>query len=181
MQFTSFSFLLFLPLTALVSYLLPGRFRKYWLLAASWFFYLTGDRKGAVLLFASCIITYTAARLMDGSSSRNRKKQILALSLLLHFGILYAAKYLNFTLASIFSAAGKEFHPLNMILPLGISFYTLAAGGYLIDVYRGKIRAERTARKPEIFRSGHGQRRCFDHALRLFYEACSRGQDPHRR
>ena len=143
MQFTSFSFLLFLPLTALVSYLLPGRFRKYWLLAGSCFFYLSGDRKGAVLLFASCVITYTAARLMDNSSSRNGKKQILALSLLLHFGILYAAKYLNFTLASIFSAAGKEYHPLQMILPLGISFYTLAAGGYLIDVYRGKVRAER--------------------------------------
>lgn len=145
MAFLSPQFFCFFPAVALGYFLLPRRARNPWLLAASWFFYLCAKPVYLLfLLFAVCSSYFTALVL-----DRHKNKSALALCLGLDVLLLFIFKYLNFALAlagRVLGAAGLSFSApaLHLILPVGISFYLFQAMGYVIDVYRGKVRAERS-------------------------------------
>lgn len=154
MGFLSLGYILFFPVTALVYFLLPGRGRNGWLLAASWFFYLCAGPESFPFLLGTAAVTYGVGLGLE----RRRKKGLLALALGLLIGVLFLFKYLAFgvsLLARGLAAVGLDWAPAapELLLPAGISFYFFAAMGYLIDVYRGRVRAERNFIRCALFLS----------------------------
>jgi D-alanyl-lipoteichoic acid acyltransferase DltB (MBOAT superfamily) len=158
MQFTSFQFAVFFPIVVLLYYVMPKRFRQVWLLLASYYFYMGWNAKYVLLILASTVITYLCGVLIDKTDARDmfRRKFYLVASLLLNFGILVFFKYFYFlrdTIAGIVSLFGIKMGAsrLDILLPVGISFYTFQALGYTIDVYRGDVRAERNFIRYALF------------------------------
>lgn len=150
MLFNSLEFLLFFPTVCIIYFLLgKNKFRNPFLLLASYYFYMNWKPIYAVLILTSTILTYACGLLVEKySGDKNKQKLFLINSLVLNFGILFIFKYFNFVNESIFhilSIAGLKWTVpnLDVLLPVGISFYTFQAVGYSIDVYRGTIKAER--------------------------------------
>ena len=151
MLFNSFEFLVFFPIVCLFYYILRGnRWRIPYLLIASYFFYMNWKPVYAVLIMASTVLTYSCGRLVERfSDEKTKKKAVLTVSLVLNLAILFVFKYFNFINESVFGLlelAGLRWPVpnLDVLLPVGISFYTFQAVGYTIDVYRGNIKAERS-------------------------------------
>jgi len=148
MLFNSFAFLVFFPAVVLFYFLLPHKFRWFFLLVASYYFYMNWKPVYAILIFASTIVTWSCGLILEQSSSRSRKRLFLTISLLINFGILFTFKYFNFLNESVYTML-EYFNVrwtvpnLDLLLPVGISFYTFQAVGYTIDVYRGDLKAER--------------------------------------
>ena len=122
----------------------PSTLRKAWLLAASYLFYAAWDWRFLSLIIASTLIDYTAGVLMSRPLSVGRRKACLMLSLVGNLGILGFFKYYNFFIDSAVGFTqliGLPLHAnsLNLILPVGISFYTFQTLSYSIDVYRGRL------------------------------------------
>lgn len=145
MLFNSIHFLLFLPIVVLVHYALGDlRYRKYFLLAASYYFYAVWSIPFVCLLVASTGFGYLSARLIDASDSRRTRKLMLVMNLGVNLGILFFFKYFNFITLSFGNLVGFQPWPLlDLVLPLGISFYTFQSMSYTIDVYRGDYPAEK--------------------------------------
>lgn len=126
------------------------QWRNLFLLIASYYFYMNWKPVYAVLILTSTLLTYACGILVErNAGDRKRQRLFLVLSLLINFAILFIFKYFNFINESVFSAltyAGLrwEVPNLNVLLPVGISFYTFQAVGYSIDVYRGDLKAERS-------------------------------------
>jgi D-alanyl-lipoteichoic acid acyltransferase DltB (MBOAT superfamily) len=158
MQFTSFQFALFFPIVVLLYYAMPKRLRQPWLLIASYYFYMGWNAKYAILILASTIITYLCGVLIDltETEEKGRRKFLLVASLLINLGILVFFKYINFlgdTASEILALFGIKlgWSGLDILLPVGISFYTFQALGYTIDVYRGDIKAEKNFIRYALF------------------------------
>ncbi len=157
MQFNSFEFLIFFPIVLLVYFIIPKKIRYIWLLISSYYFYMGWNAAYALLLLASTTITYTAALFIDKwNDNVKRKKLMVAVSLALNFGILFYYKYALFaieTLRDIFGKIGVsiEIKEPDILLPVGISFYIFQAVGYTVDVYRGKLRAEKNPFRYALF------------------------------
>lgn len=150
MVFNSFEFLLFFPIVCFIYYLLgKNRYRNPFLLVASYYFYMNWQPIYAVLILTSTVLTYVCGLLVEKhAGARKRQQAFLVAGLVLNFGILFTFKYFNFVNESLFclmSYCGLRWPVpnLDVLLPVGISFYTFQAVGYSIDVYRGTIRAER--------------------------------------
>ena len=141
MDLISGAYLLFAALTVLLYYALPLRLRPVWLLAASAFFYLWADLRCGLFLGLSILSCYGAGRLLPGA---RRKKALLGLTLALNLGLMAALKLLP-RLLERFGASAV------LLYPLGISFYSLQAAGYVIDVYRGKTAPEKSLWRFALF------------------------------
>lgn len=148
MLFNSFAFALFFPLTFGVYWLIPHKYRWFLLLCASYYFYMSWNPKYVVLIFLTTFVSYSAALFFEKEGAAGKRKLMLAGTLLVCLGLLFFYKYFNF-FSTGFAAFCSRFllpvHPvvLNLILPVGISFYTFQTLSYVIDVYRGKVKAER--------------------------------------
>ncbi len=161
MQFTSFDFLVLFPVVVLLFYVIPRRFRQLWLLLASYYFYMGWNAKYALLILASTVITYLCALLIDragmqSDGSGRWRKLILAAGIVSNLAILVFFKYFYFlhdTLAALLAVCGVQLGEsrLDILLPVGISFYTFQALGYTIDVYRGTVKAERNFVRYALF------------------------------
>lgn len=171
MQFVSLRFLLFAAATLVLYYATP-RARRWWiLLAASYGFYFLAGPGYVPFILWTTAVTYLTARLMqrvtdrenaylagDGAAldkparkayrakGKRQRRHILAAGLVLGFGTLAVLKYTGFVLTTFGSTRVPD-----LILPLGISFYTFQSMGYLIDVYRAKATAERNFAKTALF------------------------------
>jgi alginate O-acetyltransferase complex protein AlgI len=148
MHFNSGHFLLFFPVVAGLYFLLPHRFRWMLLLTASYFFYMCAVPGYAVLLLASTVVDYCAGLAMAGCVDRRYRVALLTTSLVTNLGLLFAFKYFNFfadSLQSLAGAMGTDVSvPLSqLVLPVGISFYTFQTLSYSIDVFRGRQAPER--------------------------------------
>lgn len=181
MLFTSYEFLLFLLIVFTVYYLIPKKWQWKFLLLASYVFYFTAGKTYLLYIGATTITTYLAARKIQDRKdafkasfdavkqglTREEKKQkkeaekkhqfrLMLVCLLFNLGILAVIKYTNFTISNIngiLHAFGSEktLSFVNLVIPMGISFYTFQSLGYLIDVYQGKIKAERSLGKFALF------------------------------
>ena len=146
MLFNSFVFFIFLGVVLPVFYILPSKQSKnIFLVIASYFFYGYWDWKFCSLIAISTIIDYTVGKLMYNSVSERRRKNLLLISLVSNLGILGFFKYFNFFVDSFQDLAtgfGLEldFLHLNILLPVGISFYTFQTLSYTIDIYRKKLK-----------------------------------------
>ena len=150
MLFNSFEFLVFFPAVSLVYFLLRNnRWRIPFLLLASYYFYMSWKPVYALLILTSTVLTYGCGLLVERhAGNRRRQRGFLIASLVINFGILFLYKYYNFigdSITALLDACGLGWQVprLDVLLPVGISFYTFQAVGYSIDVYRGTIRAER--------------------------------------
>ena len=180
MTFTSLLFALFVGITIIIYYLPPLKHHQWIvLLIASYYFYAYNSYKYMVFILFTTVTIYLAGRALDKTvrdasakvkemkgvwdkdekkafkrKTEGKKKRLLAAALLLNFGILFALKYLNFLAGGIMhliSGASYDVQIISLLLPLGISFYTFQATGYLIDVYRGTISAEKNLFKFALF------------------------------
>ena len=138
MVFSSLTFLLyFLPLFFLMYYLSPKRFRNAVLLVWSVAFYAWGAPKFVFILLLSTIVDFYLVGWMHRTVGVGKKKGLLALSICLNLGLLAYFKYANFFVENVQGLVG-EFQWKEVILPIGISFYTFQTLTYSIDVFRGK-------------------------------------------
>ena len=147
MNFNSIGYIAFLLVNVLVYYLLPHRARAYQLLLSSYFFYMCWNPTYALLMLLSTVVTYGCG-LLVGGNVLHRRKLWLALSFVLNLAILFFFKYFNFLSGMIgqgLAMLGLSWQPplLDVLLPVGISFYTFQALGYTVDVYRGDVQPER--------------------------------------
>ena len=152
MQFNSVNFMLYFPIVIGLYFVIPSKWRKMWLLLASYYFYMSWNAKYVLLIGTSTIATYISGLLlskcMEEKAAVWKKKTIIVSCMILNLGILAVFKYGNFTIDSV-NAILKMFHmnvidrKIDLLLPVGISFYTFQALGYIVDVYRGDVEAEK--------------------------------------
>ena len=147
MLFNSLQFLIFFPAVVVLYWALPHRFRNVFLLIASYYFYMNWEPAYALLIFFSTFTTWGGALLADRTEGGKRKAALVA-TLVVNLGILFVFKYLGFAggeLKRLMDAAGLgiEIPHFDLLLPVGISFYTFQAVGYTIDVWRHTIKPEK--------------------------------------
>jgi alginate O-acetyltransferase complex protein AlgI len=145
MVFSSLLFLfVFLPLILLIYYLVPHRLRNFVLFIASLIFYAWGEPLYIFIMFFSIVVNYAFGLLIeDYRNSKNISRAALIFAVVINAGLLGFFKYYDFLLQTINSLQGTSFTGLNLPLPIGISFYTFQALSYIVDVYRGKVTAQR--------------------------------------
>jgi alginate O-acetyltransferase complex protein AlgI len=144
MLFNTIQFFVFLAVVLALFYAAPRAWRKYVLLAASYFFYASWNPKFIALLLTLTAIDYSAGIALE-SVRPERRKLVLILSLSANLGFLGFFKYYNFlagNLAALIGRPPRSFW-LDIVLPLGISFHTFQSMSYVVDVYRGEQRAVR--------------------------------------
>ena len=149
MLFNSLEFLLlFLPLTLVVALRLRGQPLLSWIAGTSVVFYaFAGHWWFIVPMLATTVIDYAIAHAIARSPVARRRAALLALSLTVNLGLLAYFKYANFFLTSLDNVAGTSWIA-NVVLPVGISFYTFMAISYVVDTYRGVLVPASFARIP---------------------------------
>ncbi len=147
MLFNSISFLIFFPVVTIIYFLIPHRFRWLHLLIASCVFYMFFIPHYIFILFITIIIDYFAGILIEKTSGK-KKKQYLWISVISTILVLFIFKYYNFFTVNFNDLAhligwNYSIQALQIILPIGLSFHTFQSLSYVIEVYRGKQRAEK--------------------------------------
>lgn len=164
MLFNSLQFLIFFPIVVTLYFAVPQKCKQPWLLLASYYFYMCWNAKYALLILLSTVITYASGILIDhirqGEYDTEKEKKlknlVVALSFLSNLGILFYFKYINFAMDTL-AKTMRIFHVqlnlpvVDVLLPVGISFYTFQALSYTMDVYRGEIYAEKNFMRYALF------------------------------
>ena len=164
MLFNSLEFLIFLPIVLLVCFILPKKIRYIWLLMASYYFYMCWNAGYALLILFSTVVTYLGGLGIEWCKNKDweeakivkGKKICVAAGFVLNLGVLCYFKYTNFLLDNLrafFQTLHIELNipKVDILLPVGISFFTFQALSYLCDVYRDEIYAEKNFFKYALF------------------------------
>lgn len=149
MLFNSLEYALFLPTVFALFWFLPKKFRCIWLLLTSYFFYMSWNVKYVSLILGTTFISYVCALIIYNTNSVLKKKFVLCISALSCLSVLAFFKYFNFLFQELVTIVGFfsiKIEPivLNILLPVGISFYTFQTLSYVIDVYKGKVEPEKS-------------------------------------
>ncbi len=153
MLFNSTEFMIFFPITLVLYWIFPKKYRYICLFIASYTFYMFWNPKYALLMATSTVVTFLSGILIEKLKYR---RTVVAFSFIINLAILVFFKYFDFLLQninillSVFNIKLVE-KPLDIILPVGISFYTFQALSYTIDVYRGEIKSEKNIIKYALF------------------------------
>ncbi len=141
MLFTSISFLYyFLPIVIVFYFIVPKKMRNVVLFIASMAFYFYGEPKYIFLMLAEILIAYIGAILID----KYKKKSLLVATVFIHIGLLCIFKYTDFIISNVNGALGINLSLLRIALPIGISFYTFQILSYVIDVYKDKVKVQKS-------------------------------------
>ncbi|MBR5496598.1 MAG: MBOAT family protein [Clostridia bacterium] len=162
MQFNSIHFLVFFPVVLLIYFIVPKKLRYIWLLGASYYFYMSWNIEYAILIAFSTLVTYLSSIIINmfddesGKSGKFMRKFTLGFGITVNLAILFMFKYLGFAIDNlnlILDKVGIEIveTEFSLLLPVGISFYTFQALGYVIDVYRKKVKVEYNLFKYALF------------------------------
>ena len=156
MLFNSLDFMLFFPIVTLLYFLIPYRLRHVWLLLSSYYFYMCWNVQYALLMLFSTAVTYLSGRMMDWVRNQKIEEAVIgrylkccvAGSFILNLGVLFFFKYFDFAfdnLHALLELAHIQLRRPNfdVLLPVGISFYTFQALSYTMDVYRKEISPEK--------------------------------------
>lgn len=168
---TTLYLFVFLPLALICYQVVPQKWRGCVLIGFSYLFFWMNSKGLLVYLIGTTLLTHHIAIWLDGLSIKaengeaeekkqikKQKKSVLFLGIFILLGVLIGMKYQNFVGLNMFRAAERlsipySFDPVSIVLPLGISFYTLQAIGYMADVYWGKIKADYSLEKTALFLS----------------------------
>lgn len=148
MLFNSIEFLIFCPIVFFMYWIIPARLRWAVVLISSYYFYMCWNEKYIFLIFFTTVVTYVCARLLGKCRNERQKKSVITISSLVCIGVLFVFKYFNFMIEVVcdvlnyFRLGDIRFARFELMLPVGISFYTFQTLSYVIDVYRGDIEAE---------------------------------------
>ena len=148
MLFNTIDFAIFVPIVVIIYYLIPHQYRWVLLLAASYYFYMSWKVEYIFLIVASTLVDYISGIRMGKLPERRSRLPWLILSLCTNLGLLFSFKYFNFAsenLNLLFQKIGLsgEIPMMDLLLPVGISFYTFQTLSYSIDVYFGRQKAEK--------------------------------------
>ena len=156
MVFNSFAFLIFYPIVLLLYFVLPQKWRWLMLLVASYYFYLSWNASLIFLIVFTTVVSWVSSLLIERGHGKHPdkpngplEKLWLVLTLVASLGVLFFFKYFNFLSKSVndvinlFTVTPGDPLILDLILPVGISFYTFQTLSYVIDVYRGTVKTER--------------------------------------
>lgn len=145
MVFSSILFIFrFLPVAMIIYFLTPNKFKNLTLLIVSLIFYSWGEPKYLWVMLASIVVDYLVSRGIE--KNRNNKNVciiLLSISIVFNLGMLFFFKYFNFFIENINNILGLSLKYVKITLPLGISFYTFQTMSYTIDVFLGKVKAEK--------------------------------------
>lgn len=163
MAFNSLRFFIFFPIVTLIYFIVSSNLKWVWLLISSYYFYMCWNPKYALLIAFSTLVTYLSGILISKSNSikeetksKNLKNLWLILSLIINLGLMFLFKYYGF-FSNIVSRLGKLINitinipTFDLLLPVGISFYTFQALSYTLDVYRGNRECEKNLFKYALF------------------------------
>ena len=140
MVFTSINFLYyFLPTVLILYFIVPKKYKNLLLLISSLLFYFYGEPKYIILMVIEIVLAYFEARLIE----KYKSKEIFIFSIFIHVLLLCIFKYTNFLITNINGIFNTNISLLNIILPIGISFYTFQIISYLVDVYKEKVKAQK--------------------------------------
>lgn len=141
MVFASITFLYyFLPIFLILYFIFPKKYKNIVLLIFSFIFYFYGEPKYILLMLIEVFFSY----FMTLSLEKNKSKILLGIIISFHIFLLCVFKYFNFIITNINSIFGGNISLLNIVLPIGISFYTFQIISYEVDVYRGKVKASKS-------------------------------------
>lgn len=152
MLFSSMTFLfVFMPLVMAVYFLSKKEIRNYVLLIASIIFYAWGEPRYLAIMIITILVNYAGAILLDKHYSSRQRLWIVSLTIVLDLSFLFYFKYFNFVVDNINGILATDFQLLDVIMPIGISFYTFQAMSYLIDVYRREVSAQKDVYKLALY------------------------------
>lgn len=152
MLFSSMTFLfVFMPLVMAVYFLSKKEIRNYVLLIASIIFYAWGEPRYLAIMIITILVNYAGAILLDKHYSSRQRLWIVSLTIVLDLSFLFYFKYFNFVVDNINGVLATDFQLLDVIMPIGISFYTFQAMSYLIDVYRREVPAQKDVYKLALY------------------------------
>lgn len=148
MIFNSLPFLVFICIFIPIFYILKGKSRLFFTLVSSYFFYGWWDWRFLGLIALSTITDYIIGLNLSQESNKKKRKQLLLVSLIVNLGLLGVFKYFNFFIDSFYTLMTQLGIPasttvFNIILPVGISFYTFQTLSYTIDIYKKEIKVEK--------------------------------------
>lgn len=159
MSLISMEFLMFVTVAVIGYYMIPRKYQWFWLLLFSYIYYVSSGIRILFFLVFTTLTTYGAGMLMERISGKNiekkeakrKKRKVLVLCLLLNFGMLAVLKYTNFVIENVNALFHTGISFQKLLLPLGISFYTFQSMGYILDVYWGKCKAEKSLLRFALF------------------------------
>lgn len=152
MLFSSMTFLfVFMPLVMAVYFLSKKEIRNYVLLIVSIIFYAWGEPRYLAIMIITILVNYAGAILLDKHYSSRQRLWIVSLTIVLDLSFLFYFKYFNFVVDNINGVLATDFQLLDIIMPIGISFYTFQAMSYLIDVYRREVPAQKDVYKLALY------------------------------
>ena len=145
MVFSSVMFLFyFLPILLLVYFVCPVKYRNFVLLFFSLLFYFIGEPINIIFLLLSCFINYYGSVLINKNKSKKTKKLVFIGTIIYNIIQLLFFKYTNFFISNLNYIPFVDIPLLNILMPIGISFYTFQAISYVCDVYSGKVKPAKT-------------------------------------
>lgn len=156
MLFNSFEFLIFFPIVLLIYFVIPLNWRWIWLLAVSYYFYMCWNPVYILLLLFSTTVSYAGGRILGVMQSTGRRKLVLGITIAANFSVLFWFKYWNFFGYTCNQILGRfsvslRLPEYDILLPVGISFFTFQAVGYVIDVYRKEVQYEKNFLRYALF------------------------------
>ena len=144
MNFFSIEFAFFIFILFIVYWILPGRYRNMAMLAGGYVFYAFAGLRYTVILGVFTVSSFFFGKTIEKQRERGQNpKAALVLGILIPLCTLFVFKYLDFAIRVVSDISNHHFNAFQIILPLGISFYTFQVTGYLIDIYRGHEKAEK--------------------------------------
>lgn len=152
MLFSSMTFLfVFMPLVLTIYILSKKEIRNYVLLIASVIFYAWGEPRYLAIMIITILTNYTGAILLDKYESDIKRKIVLLSTIAIDLGFLVYFKYFNFIIDNINGYWATNFEFIDVVMPIGISFYTFQAMSYLLDVYRKEEKAQKDIYKLSLY------------------------------
>ena len=156
MLFNSLAFAIFLPIVFILYWAVPHKYRWIILLVASYYFYMSWNVKYVVLILLTTFVSYLCGILVEKTDKKSMKIFWMVLALVVSLGVLFFFKYFNFiseSVAAVCNSIAIPMQPvtLNLVLPVGISFYTFQSLSYVIDVYKKDVKAEKHFGKYALF------------------------------
>lgn len=152
MLFSSLTFLfLFFPIVCAAYLLARKEIRNYILLIASIIFYAWGEPRYLAIMILTILVNYIGANYISRSRNQLHRKLILAATIIANLSSLFYFKYFNFVMDNINAAFNANISVIDVVMPIGISFYTFQAMSYVIDVYRKEVSVQKDVYKLSLY------------------------------
>ncbi len=152
MLFSSMTFVfMFLPIVCTIYLLARKEIQNDILLLASIFFYAWGEPRYLAIMFLTILVNYVGANYISRSHNQQHRKCLLLATIIVNLGFLFYFKYFNFAMANLNAVFAMDIKFIDVIMPIGISFYTFQALSYVVDVYRRDVKVQRDIYKLALY------------------------------